>query len=837
MSTYSRTGHKTGSANGAVTNVVGSGTTYIVSVTGATGDGTLRLDLNGADTGITDTAGNAMSAGGYTSGQTYMLDHTAPAVGSVAVPANGRYAVGTNLDFTVNFSEAMTVGTGGGTPRLAVTLDGPTTVYANYLSGGGGTALVFRYIVGNGNTDQDGVALAGVIDLNGGTLKDAAGNNAALTLNSVGALSGVLVGAPLVVPTEPGTPVTPGTPGTADGVAIFTSTLVDPATGLRNTTVTLPVVSGPRIDDPNSPNAALADIPLGIPASGSTPAVNLLLSLPVGTGLVATGPDVLLTPAQSLVDLINRITQKTDAGTSAQTEMTGQGREFLGQLPGDTSLATRSIALTSTGGAPQTFLISGDATAAGKHAAIGLVIDAAALPAGSIVQLDNVDFAAVIGNVTIRGGAGKNVVVGDGAAQRILLGADDDTAYGGGGNDVLVGGVGSDRLLGGSGDDVLQGGRSDVGQWDFFLGADGRVTARHQTAVADPTATEKVAISDFNQAAPELSFLNANSTSLANVALLYQAAFGRQADLDGLGFWAASGLSPQALAQAFVASSEWRAAGGDALGDTALVQALYRQKLGREPDEAGLKYWLGKLAGTASEAPISRVTLLTSIALSDEGRSTSSSSDGMAIGTASVKTESSWMLGSGNDILDGGAGNDTLIGGDGIDTVLYANSLDAYRIALGRDGKVRVIDKQNGDVDTLSGIERGSFNGVSVDLAFTQASQSTLQRVGLLYQTVFDRAADASGFAFWANPSLSSAQLVAGFTQSSEYQARFGGTNDKQFVQALYANAGMQETAAGGVGQWEGYLATHSRDQMLVAWLGDEAVASSQFANGSLWLV
>ena len=49
-----------------------SSTVYDVSVTGVSGDGTVRLNLNSSGTGITDLAGNAVS-GGYTSGQTYTV--------------------------------------------------------------------------------------------------------------------------------------------------------------------------------------------------------------------------------------------------------------------------------------------------------------------------------------------------------------------------------------------------------------------------------------------------------------------------------------------------------------------------------------------------------------------------------------------------------------------------------------------------------------------------------------------------------------------------------------------------------------------------------------------
>lgn len=189
---------RTGSANGTIASVVdsGSGSVYTVGVSGVTGDGTLRLDLNSSGTGIADGASNPI-ASGFTAGQVYTLDHTGPAVGSVAVPADGTYAAGNSLDFTINFNEAVTVNTSGGTPSLAITLNTGGTVNANYVSGSGSSALVFRYTVVAGNADADGVSVVS-LSLNGGALQDAAGNNATLALNSIGSTAGVLVSAPVL---------------------------------------------------------------------------------------------------------------------------------------------------------------------------------------------------------------------------------------------------------------------------------------------------------------------------------------------------------------------------------------------------------------------------------------------------------------------------------------------------------------------------------------------------------------------------------------------------------------------------------------------------------------
>jgi hypothetical protein len=74
----------TGTATGTISGVGGSESTYTIQVDGLSGDGTLRLDLNTSGTSIQSAAGIAI-AGGYTSGASYTLDHTAPSAPSVPV--------------------------------------------------------------------------------------------------------------------------------------------------------------------------------------------------------------------------------------------------------------------------------------------------------------------------------------------------------------------------------------------------------------------------------------------------------------------------------------------------------------------------------------------------------------------------------------------------------------------------------------------------------------------------------------------------------------------------------------------------------------------------------
>jgi sugar lactone lactonase YvrE len=81
-----------------------SGSVYDVTVSGVSGNGTVRLDLNASGTGITDAVGNAIG-GGYTSGELYIIDQTAP---TAAISTTATSPTSTSpIPFTVTFSKAV----------------------------------------------------------------------------------------------------------------------------------------------------------------------------------------------------------------------------------------------------------------------------------------------------------------------------------------------------------------------------------------------------------------------------------------------------------------------------------------------------------------------------------------------------------------------------------------------------------------------------------------------------------------------------------------------------------------------------------------------------------
>jgi hypothetical protein len=234
----------TGSADNGSTVSIYDGAMLLGSVVAGAGgwsftSGTLGSGSHTITAVASDTAGNTSDASGALS---ITIDNVAPATTSVAVPSNGTYYTGQPLDFTVNFDEAVTVDTGGGTPRMALVV-GATTHYADYVSGSGSGALVFRYVVANGDADSNGITV-GALSLNGGSLKDTAGNNATVTLNSVGSTAGIDVDGSLASITGVSASTANGSYGAGQTITItvdFSSAVTVDTTG---GTPTLALASG-----------------------------------------------------------------------------------------------------------------------------------------------------------------------------------------------------------------------------------------------------------------------------------------------------------------------------------------------------------------------------------------------------------------------------------------------------------------------------------------------------------------------------------------------------------------------------------------------------------------
>lgn len=120
-----------------------------------------------------------------------MMRFLIPALFLLCSPALAATAV----PFTVNTSEAVTVNTAGGTPRLQLNVGGVTR-YAAYTAGSGTAALTFTYTTQAGDLDLDGITVASPLQLNGGTMTDVAGNALSPLTFTIPATSGIRVDHP-----------------------------------------------------------------------------------------------------------------------------------------------------------------------------------------------------------------------------------------------------------------------------------------------------------------------------------------------------------------------------------------------------------------------------------------------------------------------------------------------------------------------------------------------------------------------------------------------------------------------------------------------------------------
>ncbi|MES2526620.1 MAG: DUF2341 domain-containing protein [Bdellovibrionota bacterium] len=110
---------------------------------------------------------------------TVVKDTVAPYV-VTNTSVNANYVDGNDIPMTVTFNETVTK---TGSPRVPVTFASGTRNMI-YDSGSPSAIYSFKYTVVTGDADADGIAAGPNLDLNGGTLKDAAGNDALLPLNT-----------------------------------------------------------------------------------------------------------------------------------------------------------------------------------------------------------------------------------------------------------------------------------------------------------------------------------------------------------------------------------------------------------------------------------------------------------------------------------------------------------------------------------------------------------------------------------------------------------------------------------------------------------------------------
>ncbi|MBI5258051.1 MAG: Ig-like domain-containing protein, partial [Burkholderiales bacterium] len=662
-----------------------------------------------------DTAGNP----GPGASLSLAVDASAPVFDAAgSSPADDATSVSVDISLVLRFSEPLS--------SALSTLSGVTLT----RTGTGATVQASVAIDGNGRLviDPQGALVFGdtyAVSWPDNALKDSAGNSVA-GLPSGGGYN-------FKTASDPATTVVTVP---VDGTTVETTTTQQPD-GSSTVRIDVPVITSTRPEDPNTPNANLADIVIG--GSSTQPVV---VSLPVGAGASITGVN------NGSGHPVTQALQQAGGLPGNPVVLPGS------QLPApvlagldSANPVVRTITPTlGTGGASSLsapIVISTVPGTGATHVVSSLVIDGRSLPQGTRIELQNVDFAAIVGPLTVTGGAGANVVIGDAGSQFICLGPDDDYLRGGGGddtvaslggndqlfgdegNDRVVGGTGNDTLEGGSGDDTLQGGNSDAGQWTFQLQA-GQLVSRFM--LAEPLFGGPASFSLTGAwSAPgqprdsdeRLAFSYQSPERLTTLALLGHAVLDRLPTLDELNWASTLTLDDHALGQlAYDIHLAQHPVTGQALELQVrlLVESVWGP--GAEADAVvpvGVAYL--QAGGNWADAML---------ALARHAQHAGKITD--AQGALNLTqpwqlAESGWMADSGNDMLRGGDGNDRLVGGRGsdwldggagIDTAVFTGNIADYRVRKATvDGVAQLVMSgvAGTDVDTLVGIERWEIGG------------------------------------------------------------------------------------------------------------------------------
>ena len=211
---------ETGSTDRTVDYASGSGTntltfTYTVQAGDTSSDldftSTSALSLNSGT--IKDAAGNAATltlaspgaSGSLAANKAIVIDTTKSTVTNVtSSTSNDDYGAeaGDTVSIQVVFSEVVYV---TGTPQLELETGG-TDRTVDYATGSGTNTLNFTYTVQAGDTSSDlDFTSTSALSLNSGTIKDAAGNAATLTLSSPGASGSLAANKAIVIDTTKST--------------------------------------------------------------------------------------------------------------------------------------------------------------------------------------------------------------------------------------------------------------------------------------------------------------------------------------------------------------------------------------------------------------------------------------------------------------------------------------------------------------------------------------------------------------------------------------------------------------------------------------------------------
>lgn len=245
-----------------------------------------------------------------------------------------------------------------------------------------------------------------------------------------------------------------------DGVDVFSSEIINPD-GSWTHVIQTGIAQPGRVDETGG--SAYADIPL----SAIDKVQALVAQLGEGSGL-----DARITRAE-LAAVIMRALNMEIGPVSSPTfsDVTAEWASSYIAAAVEAGIVNNVVGIDLLGQPSRDTVLTG----ASEYSNL-LVLNASNDGIHRKVEINDIGFVVLKGDAEIYGGNGAQFISADGASQRIVMGADDDTIHGGAGddyvgslggddwlfgdegNDTVSGGIGDDRLYGGSGHDRLLGG-------------------------------------------------------------------------------------------------------------------------------------------------------------------------------------------------------------------------------------------------------------------------------------------------------------------------------------------------------------------------------------------
>jgi serralysin len=159
----------------------------------------------------------------------------------------------------------------------------------------------------------------------------------------------------------------------------------------------------------------------------------------------------------------------------------------------------------------------------------------------------------------------------------------------------------------------------------------------------------------------------------------------------------------------------------------------------------------------------------------------------------------------GFDSITGGTGNDVIDGGEGLDRANYSGSRNEYQISA-NFAKITDLKVGREGSDDLISIERVKF----ADQLIALDIQGNAGQAYRLYKAALDRTPDANGLAGWIKYMDDGAALTSmaqQFIDSQEFRAKYGALDNTGFVNQLYVNVLARKGEAAGVEGWVNGLA------------------------------